>query len=53
MPASDYEGFKLEDETVIWRYISLPRLRSLLVDGLYFAAAHQFDDTFEGAIARD
>ncbi len=51
MPAADYEGFEAGDDTVIWRYMSLPRLRSLFNDGLYFAAAHQFDDTFEGAIA--
>lgn len=38
------------DETVIWRYLSAERLRDLLSGGLYFAAATQFDDAFEGAI---
>jgi len=38
------------DETVIWRYLSAERLRDVLSGSLYFAAATQFDDAFEGAI---
>lgn len=50
MAAHDQPGFEAGDDTVIWRYMPLSRLRALLSGSLYFAAAHQFDDSFEGAI---
>jgi hypothetical protein len=48
--AIDYKGFEAGDTTVIWRYMSLDRYRDVLGGHLYFAAAKQFDDAFEGAI---
>jgi hypothetical protein len=50
MAGIDYEGFEAGDDTVIWRYMTKPRFERLLEGRLYFAAAHQFDDAFEGAI---
>lgn len=43
-------GFEVPDDTVIWRYMSLGRFNDLLRGEFYFAAAHQFEDQFEGAI---
>lgn len=40
------------DETVIWRYMSAERFIDVLSGSLYFAAATQFDDAFEGAITQ-
>jgi hypothetical protein len=48
--ARDQPEFEAGDETVIWRYVPLHRFHDLLSGYLYFAAAHQFDDPFEGAI---
>lgn len=48
--ATDYQGFEADGDTVIWRYMAVRRLTGLLEGHLYFAAAHQFDDQFEGAI---
>jgi len=48
--ADDYPGFEAGDATVIWRYMSTKRFQDLLSGHLYFAAARQFDDDFEGAI---
>jgi hypothetical protein len=50
MTGVDYPGFEVPDGTVIWRYMQLPRFHDVLKGRLYFAAAHQFDDQFEGAI---
>jgi len=52
MTGVDYPGFEAGDETVIWRYMSFERFVDLLSGELYFAAAHQFDDEFEGAITQ-
>jgi hypothetical protein len=46
----DQPEFEAGDETVIWRYMPLRRFHDLLSGHLYFAAARQFDDPFEGAI---
>lgn len=50
MVAVDYADFEAADDLVVWRYMSLDRLRDLLTGHLYFAAARQFEDLFEGAI---
>lgn len=50
MAARDWPGFEVDDATVIWRYMAVDRFRDLLAGHLYFAAAHQFEDQFEGAI---
>jgi hypothetical protein len=50
VPGYDLDGFEAADDTVIWRYMTLPRFESLLTEGLFFAAASQFEDPFEGAI---
>ncbi|MDT0264184.1 hypothetical protein [Jatrophihabitans lederbergiae] len=50
MTGRDLPGYAVDDDTVIWRYMSRDRIRGLLGGHLYFAAAHQFDDAFEGAI---
>lgn len=50
MAGVDYAGFEAADDTVIWRYMPSARFDNLLAGRLYFAAAHQFDDQFEGAI---
>jgi hypothetical protein len=52
MAATDYPGFEAGDDTVIWRYMALPRYEELLAGRLYFAAARQFDDRFEGAVTQ-
>jgi hypothetical protein len=50
MPGVDYPGFEVDNDTVIWRYMPAARFGDLLAGHLYFAAARQFDDQFEGAI---
>src|SRR4051794_21617697 len=50
MAAADFPGFEVSNDTVIWRYLALTRYRELLSGRLYFAAAQQFGDHFEGAI---
>lgn len=50
MAGVDQAGFEAGDDTIIWRYTSVAWFESLLVEGLYFAAAQQFDDQFEGSI---
>ena len=50
MAAAYYPGFEPDPAASIWRYMSAARYESLLTAGLYFAAAQQFDDPFEGAI---
>ncbi len=52
MAGVDYQGFAAGDNTVIWRYVSAARFGDLLAGQLYFAAAHEFDDPFEGAITQ-
>lgn len=49
MVAIDYEQLSASDSQVIWRYMALERFEDLLDSRLYFAAAHQFEDAFEGA----
>jgi hypothetical protein len=50
MVGVDYGDFEAADDLVVWRYMSVDRLRDLLAGHLYFAAARQFEDPFEGAI---
>src|SRR3954465_5604640 len=50
MTGRDYPGFDIGDDTVIWRYQTFGRFQCVLDGRLYFAAAHQFDDSFEGAV---
>jgi len=38
------------DDTVIWRYMTVERFNDVVSGSLYFAAATQFDDVFEGSI---
>jgi hypothetical protein len=46
-------GPPVNDDTIIWRYIDLEKLESLLEQSaLYFASAKQFSDAFEGSITR-
>jgi hypothetical protein len=52
MAAIDCACFEAAETTVIWRYMSAARLRDLLGGGLFFAAASQFDDQFEGAVTQ-
>lgn len=52
MAASDYQGFEAADHTVVWRYMPAERFMDLLDGKLYFAAARQFEDTFEGSITQ-
>lgn len=52
MPAVDYPGCEAGDDTVIWRYMRTNHFMDLLAGRLYFAAAHQFGDQFEGAITQ-
>jgi hypothetical protein len=52
VPVVDYAGFEAGDDTVIWRYMPRSRFRDVAAGRLYFAAAHQFDDQFEGAITQ-
>jgi len=50
MVAIDYKQLPPSDSQVIWRYMALDRFDDLLDGKLYFAAAHQFEDAFEGAV---
>jgi hypothetical protein len=50
MAGVDYKGFEAGDQTRIWRYMPVDRYAELLAGQLYFPAATQFDDRFEGAI---
>jgi hypothetical protein len=50
MAAVDYPGFKADDSLTIWRYMSVVKLGNLAHGRLYFPAATQFEDPFEGAI---
>jgi hypothetical protein len=50
MAGVDFPTFETPDDTMIWRYMRLPAYHDLLRGELYFPAAHQFDDRFEGAI---
>lgn len=50
MAGIDFRGFEAADDLVVWRYMSVDRLRNLLSGHLYFSAAQQFEDVFEGAI---
>lgn len=50
MTADDFPGFEADDDTRIWRYFRNERLADLLSGSLYFAAARQFEDDFEGAL---
>ena len=50
-----FAGFELppDEGTKVWRYMTLDRFQSLLqASALYFAAARQFTDQYEGAISR-
>lgn len=50
-----FKGFELPTahDVPIWRYMSLEKFEALLQSqSLYFAAATQFDDHFEGAISK-
>lgn len=40
------------DDTIIWRYMTLERFQDVVSGCLYFAAATQFDDAFEGSITK-
>ena len=50
MAGIDCPKFEVDDETVIWRFMSVERFRQLLAGELYFASASQFGDPFEGAV---
>ncbi len=50
MAGVDYKEFPAGGRTVIWRYMATTRFARLLDGELYFAAARQFDDQYEGAI---
>lgn len=50
MSGIDYEGFVAPPDLVIWRYISVERFADIASGRLYFAAATQFNDPFEGSL---
>lgn len=46
------EGFEQDRSSTLWRYLDLEKLESMLEKNcLYFAAAKQFADRFEGSIS--
>lgn len=50
MVGVDYESFVAPGNLVIWRYMAVERLQTLVHGQLYFPSARQFNDPFEGAI---
>jgi hypothetical protein len=44
-------GFEIEPDRIMWRYMRIDRLRSLLESSsVYFVSAREFDDQFESSV---